>query len=669
MTWTPSSIISEEWGRLQVVTGGTDVTFFRGVPCQVQRWQNAEPFGDSVMIVRFPQITPFEHVGSGDLTWLEQGRNIELKVVRPGPVIDLIWSGMIMATVGHADEQTGWLDLECKGSIVALDNALRPPSFDYRERDIGVVIAEAFNRVSASSHGYCQPVTTGITTRQRGGWTPVATGFVQDLLGMATTAGGGNQWTVAQDHRTPVIQLKDITTVHATLTTGTPGLTIDLTSDLTGAPNVIYGEGISPDGQHWRNTKYPNFHPDDTPAFPLGVGSTFSPGDPDTGFQAFSDELRESGYNTLVSQDTYAAADEDEIRDAQKRAGITIDGIVGAQTWNAIFETGSNVGDLTGSYYAPLAFDTAVERYRYNARGARIGTNPDYDPTIARIERYENFGEGITKQLAIQSARAELYRFQQAGHQGQLILRIDPEEMSRFELRAGMNVLLKTYQQIDRMLHVAGVTVDWQLQTVTLDVDTHARDLLTLAGLRTRNTDAATDPIRRSIPQRRRSRQLQDSKIVWDAESGAGIIPRHNLQGGFWTVLRIPAGQVGSVARTVYNTTSPASPFVVAVFGLPVTAADLVRLVGANPLAVEDPWSDYSDDLVDAGFLVAWGDMNQAMGYHPKTQDAAGATLTGRFDEQFPWNYESQRPPWLWVAEFSTSSCQIAGHFYAESEV
>lgn len=670
MTWEPSSEVSVAWGRLQVVTGGTDVTFFRGIPAQVLQWGSAEPFGDTALVIRFPQITAFEHIGSSPLSWLQQGQNIELKRISALGTIVVLWTGMIMSTEGHCDEQTSWLDLHCKGSILALDNGLKQPGFDYRERDCGYVIADAFNKVVARSHGKCQPVLTGITTRQRGGWTPSATGFVQDLLGMMTVADGSNQWTVAQNHRTPVIQLKDLTTVHATLTTGTPGLTIDLSSDLSGAPNVIYGEWITPEGMHGRNTKFPNFFPDGTPTFPLGVGATFTAGSGTTGFQEFSDELRNNGYNTIISQDTYAAADEDEVKDAQKRAGVTVDGIVGAQTWNAIFQTGSNVGSLVGAYCAPLAWDPAVEPYLFNARGAKIGDNPDFDPTVARIERYENFGEGITKQQAVTSARAELARVSTAGHQGTLTLRVDPEELSRFDLRAGMNVLLKSYQGFDRMLHVAEVTVDWPTAggTVTLMVDTHARDALTLAGIWARNADAATDPVRRSLPQRRRSRQVQDNKIVWDAESGAGILPKANLQAGLWSVFRIPGGGEGSIARSVFTTTSPASTFVAAVFSLPVTPADMIALVDADPLSVSDPWSNYSDDLVDAGFLIGWGDQDSAMGYYPLTQDAMGATVTGRFDEISSWAFESQRPPWLWLAIYSNDSCKVAGHLYAEPD-
>jgi len=55
---------------------------------------------------------------------------------------------------------------------------------------------------------------------------------------------------------------------------------------------------------------------------------------------------------------------------------------------------------------------------------------------------------------------------------------------------------------------------------------------------------------------------IGDHKIVWDAESGAGIMPKANLQAGLWSVFRIPGGQQGNIVRSVFTTTSPAAKFV-----------------------------------------------------------------------------------------------------------
>lgn len=663
MTWTPTTVTRTDWGRLQVVIDGTDVTWIRDVPVQIQSWDNAEPFGDASCVLEFPQITPFE-AWSGAFSWIRGGALVDITLIRTDNSHKLIWTGWLRSPETEADEQQGHVELHCVGILLQGDEGVQQPSFHYEARDIGTVIAETFNTYPSRDYATCAAVVTGITTRSRGSWTPRITGHVQDLLGTATVRDGSNQWTVKQSGKTPVIALKDITTTHATVTVASPGVTVSLASDFGGAPNVIYGEGISPDHRRWRNTKYPNLHPDETPVYPLSPSNTFTPGGSDTGFQDFSDFMREHGYPWFESEDTYDADDENEVRDAQKRAGILVDGIVGPQTWATILGTGSNAGDLNGAFFAPLAFDKRVEPFIYNVRGEILGDNPDFDPTILRVERYENFGENITKHDAILSARAELARVEDPGIQGTVTLRIDPEEISRFELRAGMNLNLKSYRGANHLLHIAGVSVDWPGQSVTLTVDDKARDLMTLGAIRARNVDAATDPVRRNLPMRRRSRQAQDDIVIFDAESGAGIIPKHALYGGLWTVIRIPAGQLGEISKTTFTTWDSASKFAVGVFAAPITSNHMVSLVG-NPLSGTKPWSVEADALVDAGIMVAWGGPGQAMGYYPNAEsDDPTPTLTGRFEDSATWFYESTIPPWLWVAEYALNSCFIKGRMY-----
>lgn len=658
-TFIPSDSVST-WGRLRLLFEGLDLTFFRGVPVEVLSWGSAEPGGDTVMALRLGQVSPFEALAGGYLDYIKVGQRVTLNVV--GGTAKRLFTGEIISPETSVDEASGATVLHVQGILFTADNGLTPPSFHSEARDIGTVIAETLNGYGGRKYATCKAVTTGIKTRARGAWMPRLSGHVTDLLGTATTADGSSQWTVDHAGLTPSIHLKDRSTVHATVTVGTPGLSFDLASDATGAPNCIFGEGTAPDGGHWRNTKYPNLRRDSAPVYPLGGGSTFHPASGTTGFGPFAVEMRTHGY-TMASGDTYSGADEAEVRDAQTRAEITVDGIVGPQTWAAVFETGSNAGSLLGAWFAPLAFDPRVMPRKYSADGADIGRNTAYDPTVMRVDRFENYGEGVTKQQATLSARAELARVSSAGVSGTMTLKIDPQEMSRFELRAGQNIKLKAYRGADVLFHIAGVQVDWPAQTVTLTVDTHARDLLTLVAIQQRNKDAATDPVRRMLPQRRSSRQTQDNTVIFDSESGAGIVPRMGLFHGLWNVVRIPAGQLGSIARTRFTTDSPAAPFAVAVFSKPITANHLVALVG-DPLASSVPFSAQADALYDAGLLMAWGSTDEPAGYYPSTL-TAGGSVTGRLVDDSTWYYESTQPPWLWVAVFSSSSCFVEGQLFA----
>ena len=662
MAWNPIQLSGGKWGRLQVIFDSTDVTYYRNVPVLVETWTSTEPFGDAVLTLTFPQITVYETYGSAP-PWMFNGQRVTIRLIRPDGSKKNLWEGIQHTPEDARAGESFAIQIQCVGALYQADFGRMKPRFAQDAEDIGKVIADAFNSYPSRDYGPCTPVATGIMTRQRGSWTPIATGFVQDLLATATTADGSNQWTVKQHGRLgPIIALKDISTVHATVTTGAQGIETNLSADTSAYSNVIYGEGTAPDGSRWRNTKYPNLRADDAPVYPHSPGTVFNAGDGLTGFDPFADEMRRAGYR-MSSGDTYVAADVAEVRDAQARAGILVDGIVGPQTWAAVFAVGSDGGDLSGAFFMPLAYDPRVEPYLYNAQGKKIGNNPAFQRDRLRLERKVDYGENITKAEATASARAELLRYPDSGWQGTLTLKSDPAEMSRFELRAGMNIKLKKYRGADRLLHIAQVSVNWLQLTVTLTVDTHVRDLISLASIKSRNAEAATDPARRASSQRRRSRIANDTIVVFDSESGAGIIPRHALYGGLWTVLRIPAGQVGTIAKTRYATSSPASRFAVGVFSKPITANRLAALVG-NPLATSGAWDTNGDALDDAGLVMSWGDADSAAGYSPRAEGDPGAVVTGNLKDDAGWEFWSEHPPWLWVAEYAPVSCFISGRFY-----
>ena len=60
--WKPTVARSTWATQLQVEVGGEDVTFFRGVPTEVQSWASQEPFGDSSAVFVLPAITSFDQL-------------------------------------------------------------------------------------------------------------------------------------------------------------------------------------------------------------------------------------------------------------------------------------------------------------------------------------------------------------------------------------------------------------------------------------------------------------------------------------------------------------------------------------------------------------------------------------------------------------------------------
>ncbi|MCW2545367.1 MAG: peptidoglycan-binding protein [Frankiales bacterium] len=668
-TWDDPEIIDQAMGQLQVVVDGRDVSQFRGIPTLVKNWESNEPGGDVNAVIVFPAITAHDHVGSGDLAWLRDRAHVELWRVRTDGTRKRLWVGQHNIGASDYDDTSSTFTSTCIGALYQADDAVQLAGFDTTERDIGVVIPDALTSVVSRDYQACPRVTTGIKTRQRGAGTPRLTGYCFDLLATATAANGLDQWTVTNDGWQPRMRLKDRSTVHCTMRAGQAGLAVQLRGDVSSAPKVILGEGTRADGMRWRNTKYPNQRLDDAPLFPLDPGAHFSPGGGTGGFAALAYEMRDNGYR-MYSGDTYDSRDEDEIRDAQARGGVTVNGQVNANTWATIFGVGSNVGSTAGAFQAPLVLIPLVDPYLWDVRGRKLGPNPAYNPNVPRIERYESMGEGIDLATGKLSARRELARTSVHKQFGTLVLTGDPNEMSRHEIRAGMNFLLQGHHGSDRMLHIAGASVDWlsDKQPVTLTVDELNRDLLTLQQLIGRNRESATDPTRRPSSQRRRSREITDTLTPWDGEAGAGRIPRHAVTAGQWLVLKIPAGQAGTVTEIRMLSSGPNSEYVLAVFGQPVTSAQLHHYV-PDPLSADRPFDDSFDRLRDDLWMAAaWGGSSNPVGYSPKAKGDSDAVLNGRLIDDGGFSYETAVPGWLWVAEYVATSCYLEGQLTAGVE-
>lgn len=465
-------------------------------------------------------------------------------------------------------------------------------------------------------------------------------------LGDAVYRGNGfdgrgevHQWTLSKNPgRIPVLKVKDTRHVHWTVMNGARGVEAHLSRDLSMSPNVIFGEGINRDRCKWRNTKYPVSTSGEAPVWSgtvLDIGSTH----PDV--LLWQREMLAHGWG-VSDTGTYTQTDAGVCKRFQAQAGLSVTGKVNAQTWAATFDVGANAGALDNAYIAPLNYDKRIEPYTYSANGAATGSNPDYDPSIMRVERFENYGEGMERDKAIMLAGAEITHDGIAQYAGTIDLKIDPQEGSRFEIKAGQNIVLRQHRGVDRFLHIASVRQNFSSLSVALTVDELGRDRTTLAAIleRDRKPD---DPARRRQYRNTTSKQTVDSRAVWDCESGAGIIPYHAIQAGIWNVLRIPCGEMGDVVRSEFTTAVPAQ-MAVGIFDRPVTPADLAGM----PPSTANYWDSFDED---SGLIIAWGGENQMGGYYPNLQsDQPTPALTGKLLDNASWYFESTQPPYLWVA-------------------
>lgn len=684
--WVPVNTISEEWGVIQIIINGVDVTYFRNVPTEMGPWSSNEPNGDAAASIYFPQISWWERLTYNDTDWALAGSDVTIQLVRPDNSTKTLFEGLLVSHIYNG--QGVGVAFDILGVLYQADHTPYIQELYNKRRDIGTAIADIMDGTVSRNFGVCNRPVTGITTDIRGSGGARLTQGVQDILSTAWTSDAHNQWTITNlEGRKPSIQLKDRETRHWIMTMGHPGLELNLTNDHQNIVSMIWGSGTGPDGDTWYNAKYPGIRFEAAPAYPLATGSTFTAGSGTTGFDAFADEMRTRGY-TMYSGDTYSSNDVAEVKDAQFRAGILVDGIVGAQTWNAIFGVGGSLLSLEGAHIAPIATITENMEFLYSADGAVLGPNPNYNPRYLAIGRLIEYGE-VSKAQASEFARREIRPRQVHDPQwiGSATISMDPENGSRWEMKAGQNLFVKylipPLTQIAKgvdglLLHMSQVSVT-PGGSVTAQLSYLAHDMTTLSALQKRNKNSI-DPARRTNQNARISKIHQDRIIPWDSEAGGGMIPLHNLQAGLWSTFPIPAAEVGNISKVTYvcgtgigfatmNTAFTADgilpgaqKFCVAVFSKPVTPNWLASVVG-NPLTEEDTWTKNAPALEAAGLIQAFGVTGQAAGYWPG-QEAKTDPVTGKMLDGAPWPWESKSPPYLFIAEFCAASTKIAGRLY-----
>lgn len=676
--WAPSGVVSEDWGKLRVVVGGKNVTYFRGTETVVPGWSDQEPYGSGPAQVVFPQITELDSLGTGALKWLRAGADVDFYRVSPAGVRDAapLWSGYIKRFHMANSVNDGALTAECSGAVQgSLGLILHQPRHNYDTKDIGRLMVHDM-RHPGTRIGAFEEIETGIETRKRGSRSQYALDWIDELLSIAVTD-DGDQWTLKRlpgQRRVVKLLLKDRTTQHLTIHAGGRGVELDLAQDVTEQPNRIFGEGVGHDGNRWRGAVFPNLKPETVPPYPgtpLDIGST---GDSVRVWQA---EMNTDGYEVgtefAYKSGEFTDVEADSARELQRRAGLPVTGVVNEATWDATWANGVDSANLGGARFDPIAWDVKTQRWLYTGNGSLKEANPAFDRRVLPVETLVSYGEGISKRRASRAARAQLARYgDDPGWFGTITLRVDPVEMSRLNIRAGMNIRVKFFGGTAGILmHIADVSPSLGDQSlpVTLTVDSKARDLTTIAELMAADRESRQDPARNYLNQRRRSAHVRDTVIGWDKESGMGTVPDRDLPAGQWTVIKIPAAQYGTILSTDLTVT-PACKFYAAVFGARVTPS---RLDSVNPNPGTARGDDYLPWDVPAiqdtlgrsnrtGMRLAmtWGNPGQAAGYWPGEEEK-GHPPTGRLYDDASWSYISDDPPWIWLAVHPSADCTISG--------
>lgn len=638
--WQPLTVTKGDLGRLRLrikPPGGRiqDVTFFRGVPAEIVSFSSTDPFGDATAQIRFPQLSPLDDFGSGELRWLKDWSDVDIVYVDDANVRHVIWEGLVTSIEidGGADDSS--VTLTCIGALYQIDFYVAQPKYyprPLRHEDLIKVQMQPGHRTHLRTGNFKHTFpswwtvkdqnqnVTGYTTRFSGDWGRCLTGFVQDLLAVMQYE-DGSQWTLLKDvGRVPHLQLRDTHTIHWTASVMSPGVEVGLTRDLSQVINVVYGEGIDSGGTTWRNAV-----------------------------------IRGHGEKTD---------------------------------------------------YHPLSYDSQVHPHK---------RNPDFSNDLLRIETHINFGEGYDFETGVDIANRRIQREREPGWAGTVTLSLDPEEGSRFLMKAGQNILLKHFRGTGEdgiLFHISECEIDPLGGSVTLKVDTRFRDLLTLEEALMRNNDAKTPS--RLLRINRKSQVFDDTKIPWDYSVGSGFIPTkaHTLPWGTekplypwvsWTkkyppkkhqyaYVAVDATNKDVKKRWAFTTIYAASkgyirmsefvavnengdpvnvPFHVSIY---TGASTSYEVMPRDPVTGErhpfwpgafQPVSETVEDNVPDLLAVGWGDGDQKAGYWPKLESEA-APPTGRLKEEGQWWFEHDAvispEPILVVAFYVDNDDVPAGH-------
>lgn len=621
---------------------------------------------------------------------------------------------------------------------VQCDNSTDPPTPWVRQKNPNAFLAAGTDGVTNG---------TNTLTSASGLFTPDMVG--QSIrIGSIASVGPNNLRTVASWSSSTSITFSGPTIASATsvgwqvgagwtIDAGAPGVDLSgLDDDLSLNTNVLYGSGTTPagvttpfnlelfgiatgfdpGGQTFMNSQFPtfNFNPANptTQPYPYpysSAASVMTTGSTNSGtLSGHGVSLVQQQIGTTVNG-TYGSSDATAVEAIQTAAGISVDGIVGPQTWMALFAPSFRSDNYGAAIVLPLyewgtasvsvsgqtGYQSPVDPWIRNSQGYILASNAasaggTYNPAIMRVEEYCGMGAGITLTQAKNRAQAQVNRdYTYGSWAGTIVLTSDPHEGSRFEMRAGDNLIVNYFHGASVVFHVNEVDVAWDqapsiatgpaqpaptLQ-VTLSVDTAARDSLTSKSAINHEPGTFGDPVRRPSTLKRNSRNTRDTVLQFDASAGTGIVQAHALYGGLWIVCQIPFGQNGTIRQTTYQTatddaftTAPPAGFYLAVFNQPITPATIISILGNSG----DPsqtgiWQTQAVSLKQAGLLIEWGGNNGngllTCGYYNSNTNSNGGTLNGYFLDDLAWNYVSTEPPWLWVAEYSPSSCFIQGRF------
>lgn len=688
--------VAKNAGTDRVVVNGQDVTWFRAdapgdTPLKVPGYTLTEPFAygasQPLLIPRTNSL--FEQYGTADLAWLKKGARVQYqRQTDDGIVTD--YRGFITSIRTSDREFVAEVAGELSGRANLID---RPPPIIRKRSDIGVFVA--FTMEGLGHRLTPRFPDTGITVIEGGGTTALS--WLQTLCAWTRTE-DSQQWSIMPEvwgGTTWVFAEKDVTTKHFTVFADGQRIQLDLVDDLTEQPNTIIGNGVSLNGERWRNSRYPGIFQGTPAPYPFadtshafGTGTTDADTDTGDGITIMVRKLAWTNYlnDSLSNLSEYTSDVARAVNRLKDEAGLVENGIMTAEAWAALWDTDVVSYSTEGARIFPLVQDPTVRPWNYSSTGGLLGRNDAFVSGIIRVDRSIDFGV-CEKSEAVRYAK---HLIDNDGHQwaGTVTLNdisvfsgerdadyvADVDDiMPARDIRPGMNVWLPQFDG-GTLLHVAGVDVNGT--TVTLTVSSAALDIFDLTQALQRNADSKRNVYREWSEQNRGVRPA--NKMISSDEFFGRLWGDVSLTGGQWNVIEIVMGQSGTVARTDIRLTNTATEFCFAVFDKEVSDAWMNGVVG-NPFNYDgDDLTTWEHEHVEPyvanrDLRLVEGNGKQPCGYSWKkgydsnTGDRTANPLVGTFLSDASWVYgtDPEGAPVVYLTIWPLEDCTLRrGHLF-----
>lgn len=666
MTWTPKTFTATWDTELRLRIDGHDVTYFRGIPVGIGGYQLQEPYAFGPADFTLPQVTPFEvaSFGHGSLKWLRHGATCVLLPATNGEYGDPVWAGIITSIQTTGGGIALHCDGQMSGRLALMDK--QPPVFSWK-KDLGLQVYDAVLQAGISLRPYLG-VKTGIDTYAMGGGSDQLS-HLNDLLAQAVTD-DGQQYTVARRDTGHgyVMRLKDLSTVHATVFLGAAGVELDVTRDIAEEPNRLWGTGTDPTGQKITNAVIPNLFNSEAAQYPFndgrsfGLGTTDADTDTGAGVRALQAKLVGMAFMTRreAMEHVYESDTEDAVISLQRRANLPRTGVVNQATWRALFNETVTGRTLYGARVLPMAQAPEVQRYFLTSNGSVDVANPAYDPRVVPVDRTIDHGGGVWKEQMLRWSGRLLDRIHDGKNwTGTLNLNgadlfegnvgpntANPVPLSRLDLREGWNVKVVGFDG-DTLFHVSGVNVG-EDRSVSLAIDTHGRDLLTVGQIIARNKESRRSMAREFIHSVRRPNAM-DTMVV--SNELFGRIDDWTLKGNKWNRVTVPAGQAGTIDRVRLHLRDSKAEFVACASVRSIGPGRMNAIAGSNPLDKDSKWSKgHTQHRLKNEYLFLYtaGQASQPLGYYPRAKigddnKATGAPITGDWEDDAGFAFRTFR--------------------------